>query len=136
MQKTIKSDPATFALKPASSHEVGFFYAQSPEQDAVLGVIGHVRIDFGQSGKEFWYTWHPRGAEELNSPEFKEDPTQLMDELRQSVLRQREAARIYGCGGISTVHPGGTAIPLDVRLPLRDIDGRSQPPQRGRRYPV
>jgi hypothetical protein len=38
------------------------------EQDAALGSIGHVRIDFGRGGDEFWHIWHPRGDESLNSP--------------------------------------------------------------------
>jgi hypothetical protein len=43
----------------------------TPEKDAELGCIGHVRMDFGHGGKEFWHTWWPRGDETLNSPEFK-----------------------------------------------------------------
>ena len=47
-------DPETkYALRPASQEEAGLFYAMSPEDDAELGCIGHVRIDFGRSGKEF-----------------------------------------------------------------------------------
>ncbi|WP_298034106.1 hypothetical protein [uncultured Dysosmobacter sp.] len=32
MQKTIKSNPTKFELKPASSHEAGFFYVQRQNQ--------------------------------------------------------------------------------------------------------
>ena len=41
-----------FALRPASREEAGLFYSQLDEaEDTVLGTVGHVRIDFGSSGK-------------------------------------------------------------------------------------
>ena len=48
-----------------------YFIPPHPEEDKRLGTIGHVRMDFGRSGNEFWHTWWPRGPEELNSPAFK-----------------------------------------------------------------
>lgn len=71
-----------FAIRPASNHEAGLFYAQPPELDQQMGAIGHVRIDFGQSGKEFWHTWHPRGEESLNNAAFKGELNQVVDQLR------------------------------------------------------
>ena len=56
-----------------------------------LGAIGHVRIDFGNSGNEFWHTWWPRGSEELNTSPFKEDLQQVMNRLREDVLKNRSA---------------------------------------------
>ena len=79
------------AIQPASIGESGIFYAQKPEIDRVKGAIGHVRIDFGQSGKEFWHTWHPRGDESLNSAAFKEELAQVVDQLRDSVLKDLHA---------------------------------------------
>ena len=76
-----------YELKPASTEEAGLFYAMSPEQDAELGCIGHVRIDFGRHGDQFYHTWHPRGSEELNSQEFKDELTEVVNELRESVLK-------------------------------------------------
>ena len=80
-------DPRKYVLRPASPTEAGFFYAQTPEEDEKQGAIGHVRIDFGYEGKEFWHTWWPRGPEELNTPEFKAELGQVVGELRQSVLK-------------------------------------------------
>ena len=71
-------------LRPAKPEEWERFYALSPQQDADLGAIGHVRMDFGKGGDKFWHTWHPRGDEKLNSPEFKAELNQLIDALRQS----------------------------------------------------
>ena len=79
------------AIQPASNREAGIFYAQDPDTDRMMGAIGHVRIDFGQSGKEFWHTWHPRGDESLNSAAFKEELTQVVDQLRDSVLKDLRA---------------------------------------------
>lgn len=76
-----------FVIRPASNDEAGIFYAMPPEKDELLGAVGHVRIDFGQDGKEFWHTWHPRGKESLNSPAFKEELGRVVDQLRDSVLK-------------------------------------------------
>lgn len=77
-------DNRKFILRPASPNEAGFFYALPKEQDEALGAVGHVRIDFGHDGNEFWHTWHPRGDESLNSPEFKAELTDLVNELRKT----------------------------------------------------
>ena len=60
-----------FHIRPARPDEAGLFYTPNPEEDKRRGTIGHVRMDFGRSGNEFWHTWWPRGPEELNSPVFK-----------------------------------------------------------------
>lgn len=75
-----------YGLRPATQDETGLFYAMSPEKDHETGCIGHVRIDFGHGGKEFWHTWHPRGPEELNSPDFKAELQEVVDEMRKTVL--------------------------------------------------
>ncbi|WP_066456593.1 hypothetical protein [Anaerotruncus rubiinfantis] len=76
-----------FTLRPALPEESGLFYALPPEQDEALGAIGHVRIDFGHRGDEFWHTWWPRGSEALNSSEFKTELTEVVDDLRKHVLK-------------------------------------------------
>lgn len=102
-------DPETkYALRPASQEEAGLFYAMSPEDDAELGCIGHVRIDFGRSGKEFWHTWHPRGLEEWNSPEFKAELQEVVDEMRQTVLSDMVGMRRF-CADNGGYMDGGWA---------------------------
>ena len=81
------TDPPASRVRPAQPEEAGAFFAQTPEQDAQMGAIGHVRMDFGGSGKEFWHSWHPRGREELNSPEFKAELQRVVDTLRETVLK-------------------------------------------------
>ena len=48
-------------------------------------------MDFGRSGNEFWHTWWSRGPEELNSPAFKLELQEVVDTLRESVLKNRFA---------------------------------------------
>lgn len=97
-----------YALRPASQDEAGLFYAMPPEKDAELGCIGHVRIDFGHGGKEFWHTWHPRGPEELNSPEFKAELQEVVDKMRQSVLSDMVGMRRF-CADNGGYMDGGWA---------------------------
>ena len=100
-----KNEPETnhakYEIRPALPEEAGLFYAMPPEKDAVLGCIGHVRIDFGRGGDRFYHTWHPRGPEELNTQGFKDELTEVVDELRESVLKNFSAMTGYcqGHGG-------------------------------------
>ena len=80
-----------YHIRPARPDEAGLFYTPHPEEDKRLGTVGHVRMDFGRSGNEFWHTWWPRGPEELNSPTFKLELQEVVDTLRESVLKNRFA---------------------------------------------
>ena len=82
---------AQFHIRPPRPEEAGLFYTPHPEEDKRLGTVGHVRMDFGRSGNEFWHTWWPRGPEELNSPAFKAELQEVVDTLRESVLKNRFA---------------------------------------------
>lgn len=84
-----------YKLRPASAEESHLFYAMTAEDNKRFGCIGHVRIDFGRSGKEFWHTWHPRGPESLNSPAFKAELTEVVDEMRKSVLKDLPSMTAY-----------------------------------------
>ena len=84
-------DATQFHIRPARPEEAGLFYTPHPEEDKRLGAVGHVRMDFGRSGNEFWHTWWPRGPEELNSPAFKLELQEVVDTLRESVLKSRFA---------------------------------------------
>ena len=90
-----------FHIRPARQEEAGLFYTPHPEEDKRLGTVGHVRMDFGRSGNEFWHTWWPRGPEELNSPVFKAELQEVVDTLRESVLKSRFAMErfCYARGG-------------------------------------
>ena len=83
----VPDNPIKFEMRLASPDEAGLFYALPPEKDEDLGAIGHVRIDFGRNEDEFWHTWWPRGPEGLNTPEFKDELGQVVEQLRRGVLK-------------------------------------------------
>ena len=91
-----------FHIRPARPEEAGLFYTPHPEEDKRLGTVGHVRMDFGRSGNEFWHTWWSRGPEELNSPAFKLELQEVVDTLRESVLKNRFARLVC-----VSPHPAG-----------------------------
>lgn len=97
IKKECTKQNSKFYLRPASPNEAGFFYALPKEQDEALGAISHVRIDFGRDGDEFWHTWHPRGEESLNSPEFKAELTELNEPRETGPLKNLSAMAGY-CG--------------------------------------
>ena len=90
-------DARKYIPRPASreENEAGVFYAMKPEQDAALGVVGHVRIDFGYQGKQFHHSWWPRGPEALNTPEFKAELGKVVDELRRGPLKSLQDMRRF-----------------------------------------
>ena len=91
-----------FHIRPARPEEAGLFYTPHPEEDKRLGTVGHVRMDFGRSGNEFWHTWWPRGPEELNSPAFKAELQQIVGtRSAKDVLKSRFAMErfCYDHGG-------------------------------------
>lgn len=92
-----KKENSHYELRPTSEHDVGLFYALSEEEDEVLGAIGHVRIDFGTSGKEWWSTWHPRGSQELNDKPFQDELCALVNSLRKpgGLLHSRTDMKQY-----------------------------------------
>ena len=100
--------PIRHMFRPASSTESELFYALPPEKDEELGAIGHVRIDFGYKGREFWHTWWPRGPEELNTPEFKEELGKVVNDLRLGVLKDLPSMRRYCWGLENGAITGGT----------------------------
>ena len=91
------ADPRKYIPRPASPEEAGLFYAMPQEKEAGPGCIGHLRIDFESGGSRFHSTWHPRGPQELNTPEFRAEIDDVVNELRQGVLRDLNAMTGY-CG--------------------------------------
>ena len=72
--------PLRHRLRPASPEESELFYALPPERDRELGAIGHLRIDFGGSRTEFHHTWWPRGSDDLNTREFRDELKLVVDD--------------------------------------------------------
>jgi len=90
-------DPRQYTLRPATEDEAGLFYSQPNEADAQNAVVGHLRMDFGSSGKEFWSTWWPHNGDELNTPEFKTEFDGLINELRKYGPLENLPAMVLYC---------------------------------------
>ena len=84
-----------YSPRPASPSEAGLFYAMKPEQEAAFGSIGHLRMDFGHHGTGFWTTWFDHGAGELNTSEFKAEIDDVVNTLRETVLKDRASMRRF-----------------------------------------
>ena len=82
-KKNTSKQTRNFDLRPASVEEAGLFYP-AENQDAELGTVGHIRMDFGSSGKGFYHTWWPHNGDRFNTPEFKEALQEFVDAMRQS----------------------------------------------------
>ena len=100
--------PIRHLLRPAPPEEAGLFYALPPEQDEALGAIGHVRMDFGYGGQEgFYLTWWPRGPEDLNIQEFRDELDKVVNDLRKGVLKDLSSMRRYCYGSEGAIKGGG-----------------------------
>lgn len=84
-------------LRSASVEEAGLFYSQVEEDRGwQSGTVGHVRMDFGHGGKEFWHTWWPHNQDQFNTPKFKETLQTVVDALRRDgPLKDLSARRSY-----------------------------------------
>lgn len=97
-RSALPQDNREFVLRPASPNEAGLFYSElEPEKDEALGTIGHVRMDFGHGGREFWHSWWPHNGDRFNTPEFKEVLQRLVDNLRQTGLLKNLGAMDAYC---------------------------------------
>lgn len=109
-QKPTKKCENGVQLRPASIEEAGLFYSELDEkQDEALGTVGHIRMDFGSGGKEFWHTWWPHNADRFNTLEFKEDLQAIVDTLRANGPLKDLASMSSYC------HKYGGAITEDSR---------------------
>lgn len=82
-------------IRPATKEEQKFAYT-CEEGDEVCKCIGHLRADFGRSGKEFWTTWWEHKNPELKTQDFRDALDDTINRLRDeekdmSPLRNRSA---------------------------------------------
>lgn len=73
-----------FNVSPADRKEL--LYSGSSQEHLC---IGHLRGDFGKSGKEFWTSWWPHAAHEHNTENFKTEFDALVGLLNSSMLASR-----------------------------------------------
>ena len=83
-----------YELKPIPEDEFSRLGSDNEETDSYA--IGHVRIDFGRNGTEFWHTWWPKNEDKFNTPAFKTALQEFIDDLRAvGPLRDRRGAEKY-----------------------------------------
>ena len=90
--------PAEANLRPFGGDERKLFYsAQKDADDEALATVGHLRADFGSSGKDFQSSWNPHNGDRFNTPEFKAALRKFVDGLRKSggPLKSLSAMRKY-----------------------------------------
>lgn len=104
--------PVRHQLCPASPEDAGLFYAQTPERDrkgpppepSAAGPVGKGRRNeaggvFAARRKrnraEFLLTRWPRGPEELNTREFRDELDKVVNDLRKGVLKGLPSMRRY-----------------------------------------
>ena len=97
-----------YHIRPARPDEAGLFYAQPPSEDERLGCIGHLQMDFGRSGKEFWRIWWPSDVEEGNHPAFQTELEEVVKTLRKNVLQDRLAMERFCRRHDGKISGGGT----------------------------
>ena len=109
-QKPTKKCENGVQLRPASIEEAGLFYSElDQKQDEALGTVGHIRMDFGSGGREFWHTWWPHNEDRFNTLEFKEELQAIVDTLRANGPLKDLASMSNYC------HKNGGTITEDSR---------------------
>ena len=89
--------PIELDLRPPRADEKKLFYsAPTDVGDEALATVGHLRADFGSSGKEFRSSWQPHNDDRFNTPEFKAALRKFVDGLRENgPLESLSAMRKY-----------------------------------------
>lgn len=67
--------------QPIQTEKMDWLYSDS-DKDAQRGCVGHLRGDFGSSGKELWTTWFDHQPK-LKKPAFQQELQTLVNELRK-----------------------------------------------------
>ncbi len=75
-----------YIIRPIGDGEQSLFFAMSQEEESARGYMGHIRMDFGKTGDEFWNSWWPRMPNGQIAPALKNELNAVMDQLRETVL--------------------------------------------------
>jgi hypothetical protein len=121
----------SYKLQPVADKEKSLFYRMEGEPAERHGQIGHMRLDFGKNGKEFWTTWFDN-QRHLKHYAFKERFNRVVDNLRSEIFKDRTAMRLF-CEmerGVSLgergagfkLHSGGYTCYLRCKPGQKDYD--------------
>ena len=82
MLRDIEHDERKIAWQPADPEKKDWMYSASADIDCEKACIGHLRGDFGQSGKEFWTSWFDHQPQLKNSA-FQAELQDVVNDLRR-----------------------------------------------------
>ena len=85
-------------LEPVQTEAEELLFYTDKLLDEKDGCIGHLRIDFGKSGDQFFSTWSDHSNKDGNDSIFKKEFDAFINDLRQNVLKSRRDMRDY-CRG-------------------------------------
>ena len=87
-----------YRIERIQMREEEYLFYSDAEKDAERGCIGHLRGDFGRSGKEFHTDWSDHaGAEEHKNEQFHKEFDSLIELLRMDVLADCSRMFSYCC---------------------------------------
>ena len=94
-----------FSIRPMTEAERKYSYTQCSQIACQTSCIGHLRQDFGDSGRQFHTAWEDF-LSRLNTPEFKAEFKELIDTLRKKggMLASLSDMQKYG-----SAHPESAA---------------------------
>jgi hypothetical protein len=78
---TQRDSTNTYAIDIISDAETSFLFSED-EKDAERGCIGHLRVDFGHRGSEFWCTWFDH-CSELKTRSLRKELNAVVNYLRK-----------------------------------------------------
>ncbi len=87
--------PMKNKLEPVETEAEELLFYSDKEKDEALGTIGHLRIDFGSSGEEFYCSWFDHANSKMNDSYFKGVFDMFIDDLRTGVLKSRTEMRRF-----------------------------------------
>lgn len=111
----LKVDNGKLNLRPASSDKAGLFFALSKEQDAKLATIGHLRIDFGSNGHEFWHAQYQLGKLYLQ----REDIPKKVDAAVKWFTASAEQGNQFAQYHLGKLYLLGHDVPRDREAAVR-----------------
>lgn len=79
-KKGEKNMGAVYAFRPATKQETKYAYS-CEDGDKICKCIGHLRADFGSSGKGFWSSWFDHNAE-LKTDKFRDALDAVINRMR------------------------------------------------------
>jgi|GEM_PF-1418902 len=86
-----QEQPAIGNIQPRTSDEKNMFYRNDKEGNLC---VGYMRGDFGKNGGEFRHNWFD-GDKARNTPEFKAEFQDVINTLRQDILKDHKSSSAY-----------------------------------------